>query len=314
MNLYNTFQGSMIGGAIGDALGGEFENEEEQKDDSNVLVWGEIEEPKHEMNISDDTQLTLATAESIIASGGIDPEAIAQNFLTWYQANKLSGLGSATLQSLRGMLHGGHWALVGKKGETAAGNGAAMRIAPLAFWGDEVKRESIRDVCRITHHNDEAYVGALAVYLSIRRIIQGEKMEGEFWLKQIANQLPDTQVTDRILAYADLIESTEIAEIAQRYGSSGYVVESVPLALFGVAQAEKKGFSTVMQEIIASGGDTDTNASIFGQIAGARIGYEQLPRDWVKLIEELDAYSWIAPIMMRWEKVLEQKYTTENGK
>lgn len=298
----------MIGGAIGDALGGEYENQDTQKEEGNILVWGEeIEKPKHKLDISDDTQLTLATAEAIIESGGANPEAIAQTFLTYYQTNKLSGLGSATLQSLRGMLHGGHWALVGKKGEQAAGNGAAMRIAPLAFWRKELSRKVIQDVCRITHHNDEAYVGALAVYLAIRGIVQGEKIEDQFWLEQIANQLPDTQVRDRILAYANLTESTKIADIAQRYGNSGYVVESVPLALFGAAQAEKNGFVAVINELIASGGDTDTNASIFGQIAGARFGFDQLPTNWVELIEDMDAYHWIAPILGKWENELNQR-------
>jgi ADP-ribosylglycohydrolase len=41
-----------------------------------------------------------------------------------------------------------------------AGNGGAMRIAPLAFVLDSLdKRVLIRDAVRITHANDEAYLG-----------------------------------------------------------------------------------------------------------------------------------------------------------
>ena len=138
MPTYPKFHGAIIGGAIGDALGSKFENQEPTQKDSTIFVWGNAVETKEEWNISDDTQLTLATAESILQENGVNAASIAKHFLRWYESRKLSGLGSATLQSLRGMQNGGHWALVGKKGEMAAGNGAAMRIAPLAFWKESI--------------------------------------------------------------------------------------------------------------------------------------------------------------------------------
>ncbi|HEX3906224.1 MAG TPA: ADP-ribosylglycohydrolase family protein [Polyangia bacterium] len=48
---------------------------------------------------------------------------------------------------------GVHWALAGAKGERAAGNGAAMRSAPLAFLldpADEAARRLLRDLSPIT--------------------------------------------------------------------------------------------------------------------------------------------------------------------
>ena len=51
-----------------------------------------------------------------------------------------------------------------------------MRIAPLAFFcdpSDETARRTIRDVARITHHHEEAYVGALAVVVAIRAVSTG---------------------------------------------------------------------------------------------------------------------------------------------
>jgi len=61
-------------------------------------------------------------------------------------------------------MRGTHWPLSGRSGEYAAGNGAAMRIAPLAFFVDASTRQQlIRDVCIITHKNDEAFVGCLAI-------------------------------------------------------------------------------------------------------------------------------------------------------
>jgi ADP-ribosyl-[dinitrogen reductase] hydrolase len=116
-------------------------------------------------SLTDDTQLTLATCDAIVQNGDVRPERIATEFTRAFRTGTLSGLGVSTYQALQSLAAGGHWALVGRKGDQAAGGGAAMRIAPLAFCLDlKVYRERqlLRDVCRITHHNDEAYVGALA--------------------------------------------------------------------------------------------------------------------------------------------------------
>lgn len=306
MYSHDKFLGSMIGGAIGDALGGEYENQENAEKDSTLFVWGgEIEESKPKY-LSDDTQLSFATCESIIEQQGVNPESIAETLVSWYRKNRFTGLGSATLQSIRGMINGGYWALVGKKGEYAAGNGAAMRIAPLAFLPEELDRISIRDVCRITHHNDEAYVGALAVYLAIRGILNESLDSRDGFLQKIARELPDTNVKDRITTYSEMVRSKTVAEIAQTYGNSGYVADSVPLALFSVAKTAEKGFEAIMDEIIHAGGDTDTNASIYGQIIGAELGYTNLPKNWVGLIENMNDYIWMEPILINWKKMTDR--------
>ena len=90
----------------------------------------------------------------------------------WFRKRRISGIGASTQKSLTELNAGGHWASVGTSGERSAGNGAAMRISPLAFFLDpniQTDRTTIRDVCRITHRNDEAYLGALAIVYSIHR-------------------------------------------------------------------------------------------------------------------------------------------------
>lgn len=148
-------RGCIIGGIIGDAMGGPFEGQS-----------GPLRFQEHTASsISDDSQLTLATCESIIELGKVSPEHLAQRFVHWYRARRITGMGASTLKALRDLDAGVHWALAGAKGEMAAGNGAAMRIAPLAFHLDPAineERQIIRDVCRITHHNEESYAGALS--------------------------------------------------------------------------------------------------------------------------------------------------------
>src|SRR5262245_42251015 len=108
-------RGCILGGVIGDAMGGPFERRPGPLRYTEHSNWA----------VSDDSQLTLATCESIIETHTVSPEHIAARFVQWYRARRITGMGSSTLKSLRDLDAGVHWALAGTKGEMAAGNGAA---------------------------------------------------------------------------------------------------------------------------------------------------------------------------------------------
>ena len=242
--------------------------------------------------LSDDTQMTLATCESIVASGEVSAEAVAKRLTEWFRARRFSGIGSSTYGALNHLAAGGHWATGGAQGEKSAGNGAAMRIAPLAFWCDPVQPEDrmlIRDVCRITHRNEEAYAGALAMVAAIREAASGWD-PAESLLAKVAKLLPDTRVRDRLLTLGDLDPGTDVLDVAADFGCSGYVVESVPLALFVAQRCADSSFDSILERAIIPGGDTDTNASLAGQVAGAWYGFSYLPE---YLMKRLPAYDQI---------------------
>ena len=89
--------GSLLAGAIGDAWGAAYEG------GSTHPSVGELPDGAQ---ITDDTQLTLATCAAI-ERGRVNPEAIAAEFLGAYRRRELRGLGSATLQALKGLEVGG---------------------------------------------------------------------------------------------------------------------------------------------------------------------------------------------------------------
>jgi ADP-ribosyl-[dinitrogen reductase] hydrolase len=78
---HEAIAGAILGGAIGDALGGIAER--------GVLTF------------SDDTQLTVATCEAILAAQKASPQAIAAQMLAWFLAGRVSGIGSSTLKAMR---------------------------------------------------------------------------------------------------------------------------------------------------------------------------------------------------------------------
>jgi ADP-ribosyl-[dinitrogen reductase] hydrolase len=278
--------GCLVGGAIGDSVGSLYESK------TNVMFI----DFEASFGITDDTQLTLATCESIIEAKSISPKNISMKFLEWFNRGKLTGLGSSTLKALRDLQVGAHWGLSGRSGEYAAGNGAAMRIAPLAFFLSlSDHRTVIRDVCYITHKNEEAYIGALSVLYAIKANLSTKRSDEYSLLDFIIPNLPDTLVKDNMLK----LQGTpflSISQAADLIGCSGHVVESVPLAIFSAQQIRKSNFKSIISEIIRCGGDTDTNASIAGQIMGSYIGYSEMSDDVMDSFNKINERDYILQI------------------
>lgn len=283
-----------MGGAIGDAWGSSYENQSASAK-PNTFYLVPPKEPVRSWSFTDDTQLTMATCETLSLPGPFNAALLAERFLRYHLAGKLSGIGASTLKALTELQEGGHWSRVGRTGEFAAGNGAAMRIAPFAFF-DKVTIGDIRDACRITHRNEEAYVGALAVVLSLHAITTGSWRGETNLLDLLIPELPDTLVRDRLMEINALPAGASIKTIAQ-LGNNGYVVNSVPLAIYAAAQAPRIGIYQMFGQLIDAGGDTDTNASMAGQIAGALIGVDKFPRELINRLEEVPGYSWVQDII-----------------
>jgi ADP-ribosyl-[dinitrogen reductase] hydrolase len=267
---------ALLAGAAGDCIGGPHEGRVRPIEPSL---------PEGAWRVSDDTALTLATCRAIARTGCADPAAIADEFAREFRTGTFRGLGASTLKALRDLAQGAHWATAGRSGEFAAGNGAAMRIAPLAFvmTGETPEeRRLIRDVCRITHKNDEAYVGALAVVRAMHVI--GEGVRGTSLLARLAHELPDTRVRDALRSLTDLPGSTAIKQAADAVGTSGHAAESVPFALYLAARFAPSCEQAILAAV-QCGGDTDTIAAIAGQVCGAAGG--SIPPDWVARVPVL---------------------------
>lgn len=259
--------GCILGGALGDAIGGHFEG---------MASPGAFYVPAC-LRISDDTQLTLATCEAITDCGGVNPEWIAASFVNWFRSRRLTGLGASTLKALTELDAGGHWATVGATGERSAGNGAAMRAAPLAFILDAdcpEDRRTIRDVCRITHRNDEAYVGGLAVIRAVRWAADGLDLDGKL-IDHLVQTLPDSNVRDRLIVIGD--QRLTVSAYRKKCAPTGYVADSVPFAILIAIEYHGQTFLDSMRAAVEIGSDTDTVCSMVGQIRGACFGRGDIP-------------------------------------
>jgi ADP-ribosyl-[dinitrogen reductase] hydrolase len=199
MHLSERFAGCILGGAIGDAWGSGSENLPQFPAERTTFYLVPPPVRRLRWQLTDDTQLTLLTLEALCQEPALSPARLATCLVEAYTRGQLTGLGASTVHALRGLQVGGRWSQVGRGGEYGAGNGAAMRSAPFAFW-PQVDRTQLRDFCRLTHHHEEAYVGALALVLAIRAVLNGQWTGAESLLALLVPQLPDTRVRDRLVA------------------------------------------------------------------------------------------------------------------
>jgi ADP-ribosylglycohydrolase len=295
------FEACITGGAIGDAWGSGYENLT-VANNANTFYLNKPKEPERIWAFTDDTQLTMATCEVLCTADDFQPEHLAAAFVRYYKEKRLTGLGASTLKAIIELEAGAHWSQVGRSGEFAAGNGAAMRIAPFAFF-KKISRENIRDACRITHRNEEAYAGALAIWLSITMIISGAWTGDNNLFDLLIPELPDTRVRDRLIEIDAIKHKADIPSIA-RLGNNGYAVNSVPFAIFAATQTVKIGMLEMYRCIIESGGDTDTNAAMAGQIAGALTGVNGFPAGLITQLQAVDNYDRMRSIIEKTTKYI----------
>lgn len=113
--------------------------------------------------------------------------------------------------------------------------------------------------------------------IAIRSILTGTWSPENSFLVAVSESIPDSVVRDRINELVPL--NVPPFKAASRCGASGYVVDTVPLALYCAQFIVEEPLSRVLAQAIEAGGDTDTIASITGKIAGTVAG---VPPDYAQ--------------------------------
>jgi ADP-ribosylglycohydrolase len=131
---------------------------------------------------TDDTQMAIALAESLLEHGGIDEEALGRAFADAHDPRR--GYGSGTTEVLRLVRSGVHPRDAARSalgGEGSLGNGAAMRIAPVAVryaHDSGALAEAARASARVTHAHTLGVDAALAQAVAIAAALRGENPLG----------------------------------------------------------------------------------------------------------------------------------------
>jgi len=302
--MKDRFVSTLLCSAIGDALGMPIEGMPRSKIISkfNGPIRDFADAPSRGLKagqFTDDTQMMLAIAESIVEKQMVDPKDIAKKFVEWIDSGDVRGAGKACIESIERIKKGKPWDKAGKSGEFAAGNGSAMRIAPIGLF-DYRNHEKIRkDTCVtsiITHDNKEAVAGATAIAYGIARNLTLDEFDSEDYLQDIIGFIEpiSEKMADKLSEVNTFVfDGTPLDVALLEIGTSAYVVEYVSAAFYLFCKFPNDP-EKVISEAASAGGDNDTIACMTGALAGALNGLEPVPKRWLEGLEKRDRIAELA--------------------
>jgi len=289
-DLRDRAAGSIIGLAIGDALGAPFE----------FRLRSEIPDPlpafeEPWMGLppgiwTDDTALARNLWTSLIEhGGGFVPDDVLARHLRWL-ATDPPDVGNQTRAALREAMGGTREAarvVFERRGpEVSAGNGSVMYCAPLGVARTRDPERLFAEapaLSRLTHWDGRCATACLAVTLATAALVRGED--------------PGPSVVAAVEAVVDLEGGEELEYLVGEAGRAraidgpqmGFTLFTAGIAL--QVAGEGLGFEDGLRHVVGLGGDTDTNAAVAGALLGARHGRTAIPATWFDRLADGEAIS-----------------------
>lgn len=273
--------GALVGLAVGDALGAPFEFQEpglyrEANPEPRLGGRGEMRGGGtfawRPGEFTDDTQMALALAESLLACGGFDPVELWARWRHWAGGARDVGVQTGTV--LQSVDHAGAaQALHEANGGWTAGNGSVMRNAPIGLWAATRALEELIALATaqatLTHHDRHNGYAASIHAAMIRAGIRGTDVFAA--IDEVLDLLPE----EARATWGPLLSADYVAEAG---ASNGDVFTCLAQAVWAVRGASS--FEDAAVRAVELGRDTDTVAAVAGSIAGARWGIQAIPSRW----------------------------------
>jgi len=217
--------------------------------------------------ITDDTQMSFAIGQSILKTKSINAKDIADAFERWMSSNP-PDIG---LTVRRGLLRyrKTQQPLDLIEDEHAAGNGACMRLLPIALATFQQSPEIIRNAhfqhAHITHNNMLSDAGCSMIIQLIHWGLEGDK------------NLNDLQI-----AVHEWLKDYPRFEYRKkpRQNPSAFIIETLQAVFQSFFNTNS--FEACLIEVVNRGGDADTTGAIAGMIAGAFYGKKAIPIRWLE--------------------------------
>ena len=306
--------GSLIGTAIGDALGLPYEGLRPQRA---ARLLGPPTRYRFLFGrgmVSDDTEHACLVLLALLESRG-EPERFARclgrRLRHWFLLLP-AGVGKATAISCLKLLVGYS---PQRSGVHSAGNGPAMRAAILGAAVDDLSllKSLVRVSSRLTHTDPKAEHGAFAAAFAARTARHIELPQPEAFFAQLRSHLSRLDASALLVELDQVEHSLRSGESTEEYsvrkfggrGVSGYTLHTVPAVLHAWL-SNPRDFRKAITSMIRCGGDADTTAAILGGILGAGLGAGGLPEELLSGLREWPRnLSW----MKRLAKACEQHET-----
>jgi ADP-ribosylglycohydrolase len=232
---------------------------------------------------TDDSEMALMLARSIVDRGRFDPEDAANVYVWWYESSPFD-IGTTTSAALRAAARA---AKAGQPASDAAriaarpdsqANGGLMRISPLAIFaaGAEARvgGELAMQDTGLTHPNPVCLHASRVFVESIAFAIRSGADPRDVY---------DFAVLTAHLGSAPASVSAAIANAANErpadyMANQGWVLIALQNAFWQLLHADSAEDGII--DTVMAGGDTDTNGAIAGALLGAVYGRDGIPMQW----------------------------------
>ncbi|MDE6331709.1 MAG: ADP-ribosylglycohydrolase family protein [Muribaculaceae bacterium] len=334
--LQDKCRGSLVGGAVGDALGYPVEfdcsfkqiqskyGEDGIKEYDLTYPW--LDQKFDKALFSDDTQMTLYTAEGLleaVRSGKDIVPTICNAYLAWYghqvgkkvkisyqselskieELNQRRAPGNTCINSLM-LIH------IGKDPENSSkGCGGIMRVAPIAIygachgWSLEKTALIAGESAELTHQHPLSTYASAALAVIVYQCLSADNVDSETF-RSIVNatmvvtaqlygdNAPGMNDFKKIIEKTMLLEHNPLPDwkiIENSLGGGWVAEETLAIAIFSVLR-HIDDFNACMSSAVNHGGDSDSTGAVAGNIIGAILGYDAIPdkfKDTIQLKELL---------------------------
>jgi ADP-ribosyl-[dinitrogen reductase] hydrolase len=231
--------------------------------------------------VTDDTEMALALGRAVIRQGGMDARDVCEEFAAWLKTGP-ADVGNTCRRGIRRYMT--HGTVEAPFSDGDAGNGAAMRVLPvaLATYGSPARAEAwALAQARATHHHPLSDDACIALVHMTHGLLQGR---GKEVVRQQARDLAGKHKAFRFEPYPGQC--------------SGFIVDTMQTVLHHYLGTDS--FAECLIRTVNQGGDADTTGALAGMLAGATYGLDAIPPRWLAALDRdiADAISLQVPLLM----------------
>ena len=305
--------GCLLGGAIGDAMGYPVEFMR-YSDITRHFGGAGVRDLSAGNLISDDTQMTLFTAEGLLNAHRLDKspvKSVYRSYLRWYYTQygvKMPGakyegglLNEAAIFAARApgstcisSLSSGKMGTLANPINNSRGCGGVMRVAPCSVFPHAFDLGC--RVAAITHGHPGGFISAGALAELLQKLYYGQSLPDA--VNDLIRELDEIEGADStrdalMQAVALAEEGRPCAPTVKELGEGWVGEEALSIAVYS-ALSYPTDFAQALRLSVNHDGDSDSTGSICGNIMGMLLGATAIPVEWrdgVELCGVIRAYA-----------------------
>lgn len=238
---------------------------------------------------SDDTEHLLITIKTFIKNKD-SSENFNKSFIKEIQKWFFTlpyGIGKATIKSIIKSF------FTKKSGVLSQGNGALMRLGVLGLFLDKDKiEEYVKSNCILTHNSEESILTSI-IFAKLVNHLLNDELDFNYIFKIMS----DNENNEWLTFVLDIISNINningnnlsVKDISKKWtkdkGAYGYTFVTLSLSIYTFL-INKNNYEQGLKDIISCGGDTDTNAFVYGLLSGTYNGVNNISKSSIELIDK----------------------------